>query len=271
MIHYVVLTTGSCGNCYIFTDGTDTIVVDAGVTFSKMQRGLESHGIAADTIRSVFLTHLHPDHSKGVGVVQRKLGIPAYMSDIAKAENSVVIDKQRMERPLINTFSFGEEISVGSFTLFPFRSFHDSAGSAGYLIRCRGRSFFLLTDTGRIPDEAFPMARDADVEFIEANYDDDMLEGGMYPAALKRRIKGEYGHLSNDASVDFAARTARQGDSVYFVHLSRNNNTPDLVRQSIVRRIPSGIFCKVCERGETFEGFIDDEEERQGKEAGAGA
>ena len=162
-------------------------------------------------------------------------------------------------------------MSVGAFSIMAMRTYHDCPGSSFYVIRNGGKKIFLMTDTGVIPDEAEPLASIADVEFIEANYDDDMLEGGMYPAALKRRIKGEYGHLSNDASVDFAARTARQGDSVYFVHLSRNNNTPDLVRQSIVRRIPSGIFCKVCERGETFEGFIDDEEERQGKEAGAGA
>ena len=84
-----------------------------------------------------------------------------------------------------------------------------------------------------------------------------MLEGGRYPAALKRRIKGEYGHLSNDASGDFAARTARQGDSVYFVHLSANNNAPSIVRELAEREIPSGIFCHVCERGGLSEGFIE--------------
>ena len=268
MIHYVVLSTGSCGNCYIFTDGTDTIAVDIGVTFTKFQKGLEGHGIPIDTLRAVFLTHLHPDHSKGTGVLQRKLGLPVYMSDIARDGNAAVIDRQRMEKSLIMTYRFGEEIRIGSFSLYPFRSFHDSIGSAGYLIRNRDKSFFLLTDTGVIPEGAEELASSADVEFIEANYDDGMLESGAYAEALKRRIKGEYGHLSNSVSVRFASRTARQGDSVYFVHLSRNNNTPELVRDEIIRTIPSGIFCKVCERGETFEGFVDDEEKWWQKEEG---
>ena len=270
-MHYLVLTTGSCGNCYIFSTGEDTIIIDDGVTYRKITEKMAERGISTSSIRALFLTHLHPDHSKGVGVLQRKLGIPVYISSVSHERNQSILMRQKIEREMLRTYEFGETIEVPGFSVTPFPTSHDSDGSAGYSFSSGGREYFLMTDTGVVPDEAWEPAKRADVEFIEANYDDDMLEGGMYPAALKRRIKGEYGHLSNDASVDFAARTARQGDSVYFVHLSRNNNTPDLVRQSIVRRIPSGIFCKVCERGETFEGFIDDEEERQGKEAGAGA
>ena len=170
MIHYLALTTGSCGNCYVFTDGRDTIVIDAGVTYTKLARSLSDHGIDPLSIRALFLTHLHPDHSKGAGVCQRKLGIPAYISSVSLAENAVVIDRQRLERPLLRTFEYGETIAAGAFRLMPFRTSHDSPGSAGYALACHGRRFFLMTDTGVIPDEAEPLASIADVEFIEANY-----------------------------------------------------------------------------------------------------
>ena len=257
-MHYAVLTTGSCGNCYIFHEGDKAIIIDDGVTYTKLSRGLEMHGIPAEDIKAMFLTHLHPDHSKGVGVFQRKTGIPVYISDIAISRNGTVIDRQGIERNLLIPFRFGEEIRVDGFTVHPFRTCHDSEGSAGYrIVSDENVSVFLMTDTGVIPDEAAALAMNSDVKFIESNYDEDMLENGPYPAHLRKRISGVYGHLSNTEAVEFAKSVSRQGDSVYFVHISANCNSPGVLRPFVMRSIPSGIFCRVCERGETFEGFKD--------------
>ena len=71
----------------------------------------------------------------------------------------------------------------------------------------------------------------SDVKFIESNYDEDMLENGPYPVHLRKRISGTYGHLSNTKAVEFARSVSRQGDSVYFVHVSANCNSPDVLRR----------------------------------------
>ena len=241
-MHYLVLTTGSCGNCYIITDDENTIIIDDGVTYRKITEKMAERGISTSSIRALFLTHLHPDHSKGVGVLR----------------NMAEIQRQRIEPALVRQYSFGEELSVPGFSVIPFRTFHDSEGSAGYLVKSgSGPSFFIMTDTGIIPDGAEELADAADVMFIESNYDEKMLDEGPYPAHLKKRIKGIYGHLSNTEAVEFAKSVSRQGDSVYFVHISANCNSPGVLRPFVMRSIPSGIFCRVCERGETFEGFKD--------------
>ena len=84
-----------------------------------------------------------------------------------------------------------------------------------------------------------------------------MLAEGPYPYWLKERVSGEYGHLSNDDAVSFALDTSSRGDQIYFIHVSENNNDISLLRELVHKTIPSGIFCKVCERGEMFEGFTD--------------
>ncbi len=259
-MHYLVLTTGSCGNCYIFSTGEDTIIIDDGVTYRKITEKMAERGISTSSIRALFLTHLHPDHSKGVGVLQRKLGIPVYISSVSHERNQSILMRQKIEREMLRTYEFGETIEVPGFSVTPFPTSHDSDGSAGYSFSSGGREYFLMTDTGVVPDEAWEPAKRADVEFIEANYDDGMLDGGSYPEFLKQRIRGERGHLSNAVAMDFAKRTAERGNSLYFVHLSANNNTPQIVRDLARREVPSGIFCKVCERGELFEGFTDEEE-----------
>jgi phosphoribosyl 1,2-cyclic phosphodiesterase len=66
-----------------------------------------------------------------------------------------------------------------------------------------------------------------DLLVIESNHDEQMLASGPYPWALKRRISGELGHLSNGAAAAFASGCVHRGlRGVILAHLSETNNTP---------------------------------------------
>lgn len=257
MMHYAILTSGSCGNSYAFYDGNETLLVDCGLTYTGLKKRLDAHEIPEESITALLLTHLHPDHSKGVGVFQRKLGKPCYMSAFSFDSLSSVVKKQRIEECLVKLFDNGDSFDIGAFHVDTYATSHDSAGSSGFRITNEGVSYFIMTDTGRIPAEAAPLAETSKVKFIEANYDEEMLENGPYPAYLRARIRGPYGHLSNEEAAEFASVNSRNGDYVYFVHISDNNNTLEKVERVIKQRIPSGIFVKACERGASYEGFID--------------
>lgn len=258
MMHYAVLTSGSCGNCYAFYDGEETILIDCGLTFTGLKKRLDNHSIPVESITGMLLTHLHPDHSKGVGVFQRKLGKPCYMSKFSFENQDSVIVKQKIEKSLVETFENGDEFDIGHFHITSFATSHDSAGSSGYMITNGGVSYFVMTDTGRIPEAAGKLADMSVVKFIESNYDEEMLSSGPYPERLRARIRGPYGHLSNDDAAEFAVAHSKQGDHLYFVHVSDNNNTLEKVEEIMKRRIPSGIFVKACDRGASYEGFIDE-------------
>ena len=64
--------------------------------------------------------------------------------------------------------------------------------------------------------------------YLESNYDIEMLENGGYPDELKRRIRSNEGHLSNEE----AANLLKSGKRLRWAclgHLSANNNTPEAV------------------------------------------
>ena len=257
MLHYCALTTGSCGNCYLFYDGETTIAVDCGVTWKKFSTEMDMHSMPLSSLSAMFLTHLHPDHAKGVGAVQRKTEVPVFVSSVTLRDGKTEMDKMKMERKLVFPFTWGTTVGVGGFEVTPFKTSHDSPGSSGYFIVNGNDKIFLMTDTGIIPEEAWGYSRISNVKFIESNYDPVMLATGPYPTWLKARVKGEHGHLSNNDAVSFALDTSRRGDQVFFIHLSDNNNDVSLLRELVNKSIRSGSLGKVCERGEMWEGFTD--------------
>jgi len=65
---------------------------------------------------------------------------------------------------------------------------------------------------------------------LECNHDRQMLAESAYPEHLKRRISGDYGHLSNDQSAGLLARIdCSHLQHIVAAHLSEKNNAPDQV------------------------------------------
>ena len=138
----------------------------------------------------------------------------------------------------VHAFTPGDALTVGSLRALPFRTSHDARESVGYRSESGDGSLAVLTDTGYITDEAHDLALGADTLLLEANHDVEMLTTGPYPYPLKRRILGEYGHLSNEAAAEFAVECVRAGTSdILLAHLSGENNTPSLAEYTVGRAL----------------------------------
>ena len=69
---------------------------------------------------------------------------------------------------------------------------------------------------------------------LECNHDRDMLAASRYPASLKARIGGRFGHLANDTAATILAGCLHDGlRHLVAAHLSEQNNRPELARAAL--------------------------------------
>ncbi len=91
---------------------------------------------------------------------------------------------------------------------------------------------------------------------LEMNHDEDMLRDGPYTWPLKRRISGGFGHLSNAQSAEaIRSSSGPKRRRIVATHLSRTNNTPELVRAMLARAIERSGWHVPFEIAEQIEGL----------------
>jgi phosphoribosyl 1,2-cyclic phosphodiesterase len=96
----------------------------------------------------------------------------------------------------------------------------------------------IATDTGTVTHEIAEALAGAHLVGIEANHDLAMLEAGPYPPFLKRRIASDRGHLSNESAASALADIRWRGLAhVLALHISEQNNTPELAHHALARRL----------------------------------
>ncbi len=82
---------------------------------------------------------------------------------------------------------------------------------------------------------------DLDAVLIESNHDRRMLETGPYPYSLKRRIMGDFGHLSNEnAGRLLNCILNDKMKHVLLGHLSKENNLPELAFATVRLEVDMG-------------------------------
>ena len=235
MLNFLCLSSSSSGNCALFSDGTTHILIDAGISARRINLSLLTVGLSLKDISAVFVTHSHSDHVSGLPTVMTRSDAALYCSKEA-ADGFL----ERFGFPDARTPSFlpGEHIQVGGLTVSSVRTPHDSPGSVAYTVSANGFTMAVATDMGHLDPAVKHAVCGADMMLIEANYDPCTLKNGRYPQFLKRRILGEYGHLSNENAGVLAASAVLSGTrEICLGHLSRENNTPELAYAAVASAI----------------------------------
>ncbi len=233
MLRFLSLSSGSCGNCYYLEksdeNGTSALLIDAGVSLRRLKQILGIYGLSEDSFGAVLVTHDHMDHIRSLASYCKRLHKPVYATSVLhNALASHSFGTPYLEQCRVD---LAEEdwTDIGSFKVRYFIVPHDATQTVGYYVDAGEHKFAIMTDLGRMTDEAVSYASQADTVVVESNYDMDMLMGGPYTHELKMRICKGHGHLSNDECADAIRKFWHKGlKNIFLCHLSEHNNTPEL-------------------------------------------
>lgn len=230
MLKFMSLSSGSAGNCYFFGTESGGILVDAGVSLRFLKRALNDVGLGYGSFSAVLVTHDHMDHIRNIGNYCKRLCKPVYAT--RRLLSTGLMSPAHLRncgRPLEE----GVWNDVDGFLVRYFEVPHDATQTVGFAIMAGGHRIVIMTDIGRMTDEAVGLALQADTVIVESNYDMDMLMSGPYTHELKMRICQGHGHLSNDECASSIKRFWHPGlKNIFLCHLSENNNTPQLAYDS---------------------------------------
>jgi phosphoribosyl 1,2-cyclic phosphodiesterase len=229
-----VLASGSGGNACVVESGGTRVLVDAGLSAREIERRMQARGIEPESIAALFLTHEHNDHASGALVYASRWDRPVF----ATAGTAAAIG---LEGDLFTPFVRivpGREGRVGNLGFRAFATPHDAAESVAYSFVSSEARLVIASDLGRAEEGFVDFLREATTLLVEMNHDEDMLRDGPYTWPLKKRISGGFGHLSNSQSAGAIFRAAGPKlRRIVATHLSRTNNTPEIVRAVLARAI----------------------------------
>jgi phosphoribosyl 1,2-cyclic phosphodiesterase len=230
-LYITSLNSGSNGNCYYVGNQHEAVLIDAGLTCRETETRMMRLGLPMNRIKAIFVSHEHSDHTRGVGVITRKHRIPVYFSPLTHENSRLHLDKS-----LIRYFDSNIPVLIGGLSIKAFPKLHDASEPHSFTIAGNGITIGVLTDIGSVCEDVIANFSQCHAAFLEANYDEEMLENGSYPIYLKRRIQSDHGHLSNEQSLNlFINHKAPFMSHLLLSHLSQDNNNPRLVHEMFSR------------------------------------
>ncbi len=237
------IASGSSGNCTFVEQNDTVILVDAGISLKRIEEGLNAAERTGRDISGILITHEHNDHIKGLGVLLRKYDIPVYTTEGTIKGISACRNMGKYDGSLFREVGKNDIISIGDIEVRFHPISHDAREPVCFSFHAGSSKAVVATDIGCYDDNLSQFLMNSDCMLIEANHDVHMLEVGPYPYELKRRILGEFGHLSNDSSGKLIKSLLNDHiKGLMLGHLSKENNFEELAYETVKQEISDNPF-----------------------------
>jgi phosphoribosyl 1,2-cyclic phosphodiesterase len=232
-----VLGSSSSGNCYLFDNGRETLVIEAGVPFAEVKKAVD---FDISRIAGCLISHEHGDHAGHVNEFLASM-IPVWVSGGTFQNLKFKSDR----KPAIAHSK--QEFQTGGFRILPFDVQHDCAEPFGFLIRHDECGTVLFcTDTYYLKYR-FPGLNNI---MIECNYSEDILfenveKGRVSDTVAQRAFKS---HMSYDNCVKtLLANDLSTVNNIVLIHLSDSNSNAREFKEGIQEATGKNVH--VAEKG----------------------
>ncbi len=229
-LRFACLGSGSRGNALLVEAGQTCILVDNGFSLRETRKRLGAVGREPHDVAAILVTHEHSDHLNGVAALARRHNIPVWTTRGTAGHASL---RDLAQLRILNCHTaFG----IDDLEIQPYPVPHDAREPCQFVFSEGGCRFGMLTDAGYITPHIVDRLGACDALFLECNHDVPMLAQGPYPQALKARVAGRFGHLSNTQAAGLlAAISVSALQHLVAGHLSEQNNTPALASTALSR------------------------------------
>jgi len=226
-LYIASLNSGSNGNCYYIGNDSEAVLIDAGISCRETEKRMARLALSMAQVKAIFISHEHSDHIRGLDVLSRKYSLPVYITEKTLLYSGLPLAEERIR--ILKPYY---PVAVGELSVQAFPKIHDAADATSFMVTGKGINIGVMTDLGDVCKHVLMHFKKCHATFLEANYDEEMLQNGRYPYHLKKRISGGRGHLSNRQALELFTRHKPAFMShVLLSHLSADNNNPELVQQ----------------------------------------
>lgn len=239
------LNSGSNGNCYYIGNEKEAVLVDAGISCREIEKRMKRLNLSMQKVKAVFISHEHTDHIRGLHSLVKRHKLPVYITTPTLQFGRLYLDYD-----VTRNFCAHETIPVGDLRVTAFPKLHDASDPYSFTISYNNINVGVFTDIGLPCENVINHFKQCHAAFLESNYDDELLDKGNYPYHLKKRIRGERGHLSNKQALElFKRHRPSFMTHLLLSHLSQNNNSPELV-EALFTQHADGVKMIVASRYE---------------------
>lgn len=221
------LNSGSNGNCYYIGNQEEAVLIDAGLSCRETERRMRRMELPLSRVKAIFVSHEHDDHIRGLEVLSQRYQLPVYIT-------APTLTQCRFppEPGLVRDFAPDQPVTIGALTITALPKNHDASDPYSFTVASPKVCIGIFTDIGVVCDNVIRHFARCHAAFLEANYDEQLLQNGRYPWPLKNRIRGGHGHLSNRQALElFVDYRPAHMSHLLLAHLSQDNNSPELVRE----------------------------------------